>query len=213
MLLPLALVLLTQAIATAPQPVQNVRVTARVVVIEQGSFTRAGLDYVVLGNERVRVGGSGRGAKSGVRVQVGTHGVTAFLEAVRASRWIRSESTQSVLTISGGDAMITSSDLSMGRRSARTRGPALLVTPTVMEDGRVHLYVSTGLRDQADYWWGRVDGSPAAVETEIVARPGVEIILASSSAVQTTRASGILSWGGGEDATEVLVVVTAEVMP
>ncbi|HEY0673854.1 MAG TPA: hypothetical protein VGD27_16370, partial [Longimicrobiales bacterium] len=207
---PLALVLLAQAIAPAPRPVQNVRVTARIVVIEQGSFTRAGLDYAVLGNDRVRVGGNDRGSKRGVRVQVGTHGITAFLEAVRASKWIRSESTQSVLTISGGDAMISSTDLSMGRRSARTRGPSLLVTPTVLEDGRIHLHVATGLRDQADYWWGRVDGSPAAVETEIVARPGVELILASSSAVQTTRSSGILSWGGGDEARQVLVVVTTE---
>jgi hypothetical protein len=190
----------------------NVRVSARIVVIENETFTKAGLAYMVLGNDRVQVTSNRRRRSDGVHVQVGTHGVKAFLEAVRKSKWMHTESTQQILVMSGAEALISSNDLTFNRRAAHTRGPSVLVIPTVMDDGRVHLQVSAQLEDRVDYAWGNsVDGSPALVETAVVAHDGEEIILASSSAVQSTREAGILRWGGGRHGRDILVVVTAEV--
>lgn len=196
--------------------VAHVRVTARIVVVERDALTSAGLDYVVLGNDRVRVrpiARSGRSARQGIRIGVGTHGVTAFFDAVRESRLIRSESTQQVLTMSGGEGVVASTQLTVRRGAARTRGPSLVVSPTVLEDGTVHLWVSTRHEDSVTYPWGYgVDGSPAAVETELIARDGEEVILASSSAAEATRGSGLLRWASGEQGRDVLVAVTARVV-
>jgi hypothetical protein len=192
----------------------HVRVTARMVVIDRDAFTRAGLAYVLLGADRVRVSQHARRVPAGVSVQVGTHGATAFLEAVRSSRWVHSESTQQVLAISGAEALLSSTTLTIGRRSAHTRGPALAVTPTVLADGRVRLHVSARVEDAVTYPWGYgVDGSPVAVETELIAVPGEEYIIGSSSAVQTTRETGILWWGSAEQGRDVLVAITAHVIP
>lgn len=187
----------------------HVRVTARIVTVDRAALTRAGLAYVVLGNDRVRVHSTGRG---GTGVAVGTHGVSAFLHVARERRWLRSESTQQVLALSGGEAVVSSSDLEVGRYAARTRGPTLAVSPTVLPDGRVHLRVAAGVEDEVSYGWGyRVDASPAAVATELVVRPGEEVLLASSSAVQSGRASGLLRWGGVERGRDVLVAVSVTV--
>lgn len=218
MRLPIALGLLALATPVwAQQPASaahpHVRVTARIVVVDRDAFTRAGLSYLVLGNDRVRVTSSGRRSGDGARVRVGTHGVTAFLDAVRESRWIRSESTQQVLTMSGSEALVSSTDLMVGRSSARTRGPSLAVIPSVLADGSVHLQVSTRLEDAVTYAWGYgVDGSPAAVDTEMITGDGEEVILAGGSSVQTTRESGLLRWGGGERGRDVLVAVSAQVV-
>lgn len=196
------------------QGVAQVRVTTRIVVVDRDALTRAGLAYVMVGNDRVRVSPTGQRRVRTGRVAVGTHGVTAFLEAVRESRWVRSESTQQVLTISGGEAVVSSTQLAVGRHAARTRGPSLAVVPNVLPDGSVHLWVSTRLEDAVSYAWGYVvDGSPAAVETELIAGDGEEVILATSSAVESTRESGLLSWGGGEQGRDVLVSVRAQVVP
>lgn len=191
----------------------QVRVTARILVVDRDAFTRAGLTYAVIGHDRVRVSSNGSRAGSGARLRVGTHAVAAFLEAVRQSRWIRSESTQQVLALSGRPALVSSTDLAVHRRAARTRGPSLAVIPTVLADGRVHLQVSTGVEDRVTYAWGYgVDGSPAAVETELIARDGEEVILASSGSTRTTRESGLLSWSSGEEGRDVLVAVSAQVV-
>lgn len=191
----------------------QVRVTTRIIVVDRDALTRAGLAYVVLGNDRVRISSTGRRGGSGARIGIGTHGVTAFLEAARESRWVRSESTQQVLTISGAEAMVSSTELSVGRHASRTRGPSLAVIPSVLADGSVHLRVSTGVEDVVSYGWGhRVDGSPAAVDAEVIARDGEELLLASSSSVQSTRESGILRWSAGEQGRDVLVSVRAQVV-
>lgn len=197
----------------AEQGVAHVRVTAQIVVVDRDALTRAGLSYVVLGNDRVRVSSNRRSGSRGARVRVGTHGVTAFLDAVRDSRWVRSESTQQVLTISGGEGVVSATSLAVGRHAARTRGPSLVVSPSVLADGSVHLRVSARHEDAVTYAWGYgVDGSPAAVDSEIIARDGEEVILASSSAVQSTRDSGLLHWGTAEQGRDVLVSVSARVV-
>lgn len=218
-LAPVALALLLAGMAphrnaaavTRELSATHVRVTARIMVIDRDAFTRAGLTYAVLGNDRVRVSGSGR---RGVSVQPGVQGVDAFLEAVRSSRWIESESTQQVLAISGAEALVSSTTLSLGRRSARTQGPMLAVIPTVLEDGRIHLYLSARVEDAVTYPWGYgIDGSPVVVETEVIAASGEEVIVGSSSAVQRTRESRILWWGSSEQGRDVLVAVTAHIVP
>ena len=189
----------------------QVRVTSRIVMVDHEALTRAGISYVVLGNDRVRVDASRRRGPGGI--EVGVHGVRAFLEAARENRWIRSESTQQVLTLSGRSAMVASTDLTVDRRSARTRGPSLEVIPTVLADGSVHLAVFTGVRDRVTFGRGYgVDGSPAAVETEIIAGDGEEVLLASSSTTRSTRGAGLLAWSAGEQGRDVLVAVTATVV-
>jgi hypothetical protein len=204
------------------QDTPHVRVTARIVVVDRQAVTRAGLGYVVVGHDRVRIGsagraGGGRGGEArtrGVGVLVGTHGVSAFLEAARARRWIRSETTQRVLTLSGREALVSSTELAVGRRgAARTRGPSLVVVPTALDDGAVRLRVSTRIEDSVTYPWGHgVDGSPAAVETDVVARPGEELILASGSTVERTREAGLLRWSDADAGRDVLVAVSVEVI-
>jgi Flp pilus assembly secretin CpaC len=220
-LAPVALALLLGGLDPYPGAAQttpelstgHVRVTARIVVVDRDAFARAGLAYAVLGSDRVRVSRNGRRADRGVSVQVGVQRASAFLEAVRASRWIRSESTQQVLAMSGSEALVSSRTLSVGRRSAHTQGPTLAVIPTVLEDGRVHLHLSARIDDAVTYPWGYgVDGSPAAVETEVVTASGEEVIVGSSSVVQSTRESGILWWGSSEQGRDVLVAVTAHIV-
>jgi hypothetical protein len=193
--------------------VSNVRVTARIIVVDSDAMTRAGLSYAVLGNDRVAVRSSSGRAPRGVRVPIGTLGVTAFLEAVRESRWVRSESTQQVLVLSGSPALVASTDLTLGRHSARTQGPVLEVVPTVRDDGTVHLRVSARVEDSVTWGWGYgADGSPAAVATEVVTRDGEEVILASSSSVQSARETGILRWGVAEHGRDVLIAISAQVV-
>lgn len=194
--------------------VEHVRVTTRILVVDRDALTRAGLAYVLIGNDQVQVSAAPSGARGsrGVRIGVGTHGVTAFLDAVRDSRWIRSESIQQILILSGGEGLVSSIEMSVGHTASRTQGPSLIVSPTVLADGSVHLRVSARLEDSVAYAWGYgVDGSPATVDSEVVARAGEQIVLASSSAVQSTRESGILSWGAAEQGRDILVAVTAEV--
>jgi Flp pilus assembly secretin CpaC len=192
---------------------RQVQVTARIVVVDREAFTRLGLAYAVVGNDRVRVMPTGGRIPGGVRVKVGTHGVTAFLEAARASRLIRSESTQRVMTMSGRAAQVSSQDLSVGRRAARRRGPSLAVIPTVLADGRVLLQVAAGVEDRVTYARGvGLDGSPAAVETEVIAPDGEELILASSSWVTASREAGLAGWSSDETGRDVLVAVSATVV-
>jgi hypothetical protein len=211
------------AVAVVPpmeRPV-NVQVTARVVVVDREEATRVGLGYVVLGHDRVRVGGGGNagggggwgtGMGTGGGVGVEVLGATAFLDLVRQRRLVRSESTQQVLVLSGGEARVASSEVSLGRNMARTRGPSLTVVPTVGVDGLVHLWVRAGLDDVVRYGWGfEVDGSPASVDTEIVARPGEDVILASGAVMESTRERGLLRWGGATRERDVLIVLRVEV--
>lgn len=196
--------------------VEHVRVTTRIIVVDRDAVARAGLAYILVGNDRVRISAAPRGGvrgSDGVRIGVGTHGVTAFLDAVRDSRWVRSESVQQILTISGGEGTVSSTDLSVGRAASRTQGPSLIVSPTVLADGSIHLRISARVEDSVTYPWGYgVDGSPVAVSSEVIARAGEHVMLASSSAVQSTRESGILSWGAAEQGRDVLVAATAEVV-
>lgn len=196
--------------AQAPAPSAQVRVTARIVVVDREAATRAGLGYVVLGNDRVRIGSGSRG-RDGVEVDV--LGARAFLELARDRRLIRSESTQQVLVMSGAEGYVASSELSVGRRTARTRGPSLVVVPTVREDGLVQLRVSARMEDEVRHGWGYgVDGSPAAVDTEILARPGEDVIIGSSTVSETVSETGLLRWGSASEERDVLVVVRAEVV-
>jgi hypothetical protein len=200
----------------AERPV-NVQVTARVVVVDREEAVRLGLGYVVLGHDRVRVGdggnaGGGWGRGTGGEAEVKVLGATAFLDLVRQRRLVRSESTQQVLVLSGGEARVASSEVSLGQHMARTRGPSLTVVPTAGPDGLVHLWVRAGLDDVVHYGWGlEVDGSPASVETEIVARPGEDVILASGAVMESTRERGLLRWGGGTRDRDVLIVLRVEV--
>jgi hypothetical protein len=219
-------------VAPPERPV-HVQVTARVMVVDREEATRVGLGYVVLGHDRVRVGnggkagggwgtgagsgaGTGRGARAGSGGSDGLAmevlGATAFLELVRQRRLVRSESTQQVLVLSGGEARVASSEMSVGRNMTRTRGPSLTVVPTVGADGMVHLWVRAGLDDVVGYGWGyEVDGSPASVDTEIMARPGEDVILASGTVMESTSERGLLRWGGATRDRDVLIVLRVEV--
>jgi hypothetical protein len=217
----LALALATAAAAatfdgapTVESSPQHVRLSATTVAVDREAVRRAGVSYVVIGPQRVQL--DARDARRGTRgtqVQVGTHGVRAFLDVARSNRWVRTEATQQVLVLSGGSARVASQQLTLDRRTAHSSGPVLDVTPTVLADGSVHLRISARLEDVAvDRRWGyAVDGSPVAVETELIVPAGVEVIIASGSTVETTRESGLLRLASSDRERDVFVVVTATV--
>jgi hypothetical protein len=179
----------------------QVRVTARILVVDRDEATRAGLGYAVVGHDRVRL-------TRGDRVL----GAGAFLELARERRLLRSESTQQVLVVSGGTARVGSTQLAVGPQGARTRGPVMEVVPTVAADGAVHLWIDARLEDSITWgWWGhRLDASPAAVTTELLARPGDEVIVASGRTTEAARAGGLLRRGSASHEREILIVIGVE---
>jgi hypothetical protein len=199
-------------IARAPG---HVRISSTLLVLDRTAVRRAGLSYVVLGPERVRLVplDGGRGAARGVRVEVGALGVRAFLDAVRTNRWVRTETTQHVLALSGASAHVSSLDTRLGAYGTHTRGPVLNVLPTILDDGRIHLHVSTRLEDvDVDRYWGyAVDGSPVAVATELIVRAGEDVIIASGGGVEASRETGLLYIASTDRERDVLVVVRATV--
>lgn len=201
----------------SPPVLQNVRMTATLLVVDREAVRRAGLSYVVLGPDRVRLSplDERRGPARGVRAQVGALGVRAFLDAVRTNRWASTETTQHVLALSGSPARVSSTDLTIGRFTTRSQGPVLSVLPTILEDGRVHLRVSARIEDVATdpYWGHTVDGSPVSVDTELIVHAGEEVIIASGSRVESSRASGLLHLSSADRERDVLVVITAVLAP
>lgn len=194
----------------------QVSVTARIVVLDREAFSRAGVDYVALRGGHVRVDArEPRRVPRPFRVRIGSGvlGVHAFLEAARESRWVRSEFTQQVVTLSGSAARVSSSTLDLDPYAARSRGPELIVTPTVLDDGRVRVRVSAGVDDTVvDAWGLTLDGSPVRAETELILRSGEEVVLASAATRESTRDAALLRSSRGEREREVLVVITPRVI-
>jgi Flp pilus assembly secretin CpaC len=88
-----------------------------------------------------------------------------------------------------------------------------MVTPTVLEDGSVHLRISAEVVDMATDRWGYpVEGSPVAARTELVVADGEEAIVASGSAVETGRRVGLLHLSSTERDREVLVTITPRIL-
>jgi hypothetical protein len=194
----------------------QVGISTTMVVIDREAVTRAGLSHVVLGDGRIRLSATGAGrAPRGARAAIaaGGMGVQAFLDLARQQRWIRSEYTQRVTVLSGSQGSVSSSTLRMSGMGARTTGPSLMVTPTVLEDGSVHLRISAEVVDMAtDRWSYPVEGSPVAARTELVVADGEEAIVASGSAVETGRRVGLLHLSSTERDREVLVTITPRIL-
>jgi hypothetical protein len=195
--------------AQAGAPV-HVRVTAHVVVVDREAAARAGVSYVALADGRVQLT-ERTGRRGGAAVQ-GPLGVRAFLDLARERRWTRSESTQTVLVVSGGAARVASLDAVHATFASRTRGPSLTVVPTVLADGSVHLRVRAGVEDRLETPWGGHDASPAWVESEVVGRSGEEITVASSAVAVSGARRGVLHVATLDRTRDVLVVVTPVVV-
>jgi Flp pilus assembly secretin CpaC len=215
----IALVVLASAPAAAQSAASDahVSVTARIVVLDHEAITRAGVRYAAAGGGRVRVEtGDPRRLPAALRARVGSGalGVEAFLDAARRSRWVRSESTQQVLALSGARARLSSLSLDAGPYASRSRGPSLDVTPTVLAEGRVHLRVHARVEDTAvDPWGYAADGSPVDAGTELVVRDGEEAVLATSAASESARDAGLLRLGRADRRREVLVVIIPRIVP
>lgn len=209
LLLPVGLAAQT---GTAP-PDAHVRVEARILLLDRAELRRAGLDYVQVGGGRIALAShSHRGA---VRADPGGIPVSAFVQLARSRRVLRSESTLQVLTLSGSSASLSSGSVTMsGWGGARAEGPELLVTPTVLEDGRVRIEVRARLQDEARSVYGdHVDGSPVDVATTVVVRAGEPATLGSARVQTETRDAGLLRWEDRSGSREVLVVLTPVVVP
>ncbi|HEX8692237.1 MAG TPA: hypothetical protein VF746_07455 [Longimicrobium sp.] len=222
----LALLLPALLLAAVPAAAQDapatrgadaqVSVTAKIVVLDREAFTRAGLAYLAVGGGRMHLDAAElRRLPRPFRARIGsgTLGIDAFLEAARESRWVRSEYTQQVLTLSGSEARISASTLAVGPYAARSRGPELIVTPTVLGDGRVRLRVSARVDDTVtDAWGNAVDGSPLASETQLVVRAGEPAVLASSATRESSRDAGLLRLRRADRQRDVLLVITPRVV-
>lgn len=191
----------------------QVRLTTHTVVVDREAARRAGVSYVTLADGRVEVQGvpvRRRGATVAVQ---GPLGIRAFLDLARERRWTRSESTQMVLVRSGSEGGVASLEGTVGMYGGRARGPAIRVRPTVLPDGRIELELAGGIQDRTEPGWGYgVDASPAWVETVVVVRDREPATVASSSTVQSTGRRGLLRIGSSERGTDVLIVVTPEIV-
>jgi hypothetical protein len=109
---------------------------------------------------------------------------------------------------------VSSGSVSVGRwGTTRVRGPELLVTPTVLEDGRVLLDVRARLRDEVSGSWGHsADGSPVDVATTVTVLPGEEATVGSVSAETQRSDVGFLYWQTGTEMLDVLVVLRPELV-
>jgi hypothetical protein len=203
--------------ADSGRATHHVRLTASLLVVDREAVRRAGVSYVVLGPGQVRLTplDERRRPARGVRAQLGALNVGAFIEAVRMNSWLRTETTQQVLALSGTSARVSSTELTIDGFATRSRGPVLSVLPTVLADGRIHLRVSAGVEDVVtDRYWGySADGSPVSVDTELIVDPGEEVIIASGSGVESSRAAGLLHFSSTSRERDVLVVVRATVHP
>lgn len=199
----------TGASAQAPQ----VRLTTHTVVVDREAAHRAGVSYVTLADGRVEVRGVPARRRGATVAVQGPLGIRAFLDLARERRWTRSESTQMVLVRSGSEGGVSSLEGTVGTYGERARGPTIRVRPTVLPDGRVELELAGGIQDRRESGWGYgVDASPAWVETVVVVRDREPATVASSSTVQSTVRSGLLRIGSSERGTDVLIVVTPEIV-
>jgi hypothetical protein len=182
------------------------------VVVDRQAVARAGVSYVALDDGRVQLVSRGRRGDVGVGMQ-GPLGIRAFLDLARQRRWTRSESTLTMMVLSGSEGRIGSLQGSLSTYGGHSRGPSLTVVPTVLPGGRVRLRVSTGIEDRAETVWGARDASPAWTETEIVARDGEEVTVASSIVSESSRSGGLLRVSSGDLQRDVLIVLTPTVVP
>jgi hypothetical protein len=203
--------------AARPAAYQHVRVHAHILLLDRAEATRVGLRYAQVGGGLIGVHGAraGRGG-SGVGVSGELAGVpiSAFLDVARDRGILRSATRTQVLALSGASAAVSSGIVSTGRWGAtRVRGPELLVTPTVLDDGSVLLEVRARLRDEVSgaYGWS-VDGSPVDVVTSVIVRSGEDATVGSVR-TQTQRSDvGLLSWRSGSDEMDILVVLRPEIV-
>lgn len=199
----------------SPAPAPHVRVHAHIVLLDRVEARRAGLRYAQAGDGRIRVEGGGRrGGGVGVGGTVAGIPVSAFLELARDRRLVRSETRMQVLALSGTSAALGSGSLRVsGWGATRAQGPELVVTPTVLADGRVRLEVRARLRDEATspYGYG-VDASPVDAATTIVARPGQEVTVGSVATTTEHSTAGLLRWEDEAGQRDVLVVLRPELV-
>lgn len=211
------------AVDAQPAPtatVEQVRVHAHILLVDRTEATRVGLRYVQVGGGMMGLDGSrpGRGGSvgGGVVVTGGVAGipVAAFIDLARQRGVLRSETRTQVLVVSGGSASVASGTASVGRwGTTRVRGPELLVTPTILEDGRVLLDVRARIRDEVTgvYGYG-VDGSPVDVATTVVVGAGEEATVGSMGTSTQRSDAGLLHWASSAGDLDVLVVLRPELM-
>lgn len=201
-----------------PDP-KHVRVHAQIVLIDREEAQRVGLRYAQAGGGRIWVSGAGAtGRRRGVGVSGDVAGipVSAFVDLARNKRLLRSETQTQITTLSGSTAEIGSGTLAMGPWGAsRSAGPELIVTPTVLPDGRVQLAVRAKLRDEVTvpYPFGySVDASPVDVATTVIVEPGQEATVGSMNTATEHRDTGLLRWEDFSGSRDVLVVLKPEIV-
>jgi hypothetical protein len=197
----------------APSTPPHVRVHAHMVLLDRTAATRVGLGYVQVGAGLVALDGSRgrRAAGVGVAGAAGGMPVSAFVDLARSQGVLRSESRVQVLTLAGSQAAVSSGTVGRSRGGvARVQGPELVVTPTVLEDGRVQLEVRARLRDEVSSPWFQVDGSPVDVWTTVVVRPGEAATVGTVRVEGERTDAGLLHWSRSSEELDVLVVLRPE---
>lgn len=202
------------AAAAEPRPAQ-VRVEATIVLLDREALQRLGVEWVQAGGGRVQRVEHGRRAQRGdARVTVDALPVAAALEVARREGVVRSESRMQLLTLDGAPASVGSGALQLRGPYgvARTTGPELVVTPTVLADGRVRLAVRARLRDEVRGPWTAADGSPVEAATTVIVTPGEPATIGSLRTSTDRRDVGLLDFERRSGEQEVLVVLRADVV-
>lgn len=203
--------------AQAPEPgsgSSNVAVESTILVLDESRVSRLGLSGLQIGVAGAR-GSAGHGVgnvRAGTRI--GDLPVSAFLDVVRRERAVRRESTQSILTLSGSAAEVSSQQALIGTYGQRaSAGPALWVEPTALPGGAVRLRVWTAVGDVRRGAFGSVwEDVPAEARTEIVVPSGIPIVIATTDHTTQRSERGILGRGSSDGSTRAWVIVRARVV-
>ena len=204
-------------VAQAPEPAPtyvHVAVESTILVLDESRVSRLGLRGLEIGTAGAGVSAGRPAGDVRVGTRVGDLSVSAFLDVVRRERAVRRESTQSILTLSGSAAEVSSQQTLIGTYGEHaSAGPSLWVEPVALPTGEVRLRVWTAAGQVRRGPFGSVwEDVPAEARTEIIVASGTPVVIATTDHTTQRTQRGILGRGSSDHATRAWVIVSARVV-
>lgn len=195
---------------------KHVVIASTILVLDHARVSRLGLKELTASTAGGEVGVT-RGYPAGaVRVgtRIGNLDVSAFLDVMRRERAVRRESTQTVVTLSGSAAEVSSRRAVVGAYGQMaSAGPALWVEPVALGNGRVRLRVWTAAGEVRSGPFGGVwEDVPVEARTEITVPSGRPVVIATTDRGMERTDSELLGWGSTATATQAWIVVRPRIV-